>query len=258
MPYEIAYTMHRGKAGLQQQDALLLAGTVIQNDDLPVTVATVTTDDLLLAVADGVAASPSARQASRIVLEELADAVRHYPEWCHDGFVTGRHLRRVQLRLCERFASSPRGFGASSTVATVHLRADRWCAINVGDSRVYLASPATGWHQVSKDHTVLQEMIERGEAQRGQAYARIYDALSHCLVADWEEEAFAIHQHGGALAADAFLLICSDGVHDTLGPDDWPFLARGEPCDLAGIVGALRKRVLAAGAPDNFSLLAVR
>ncbi len=96
--FEIAYAMHRGKVCCQQQDCLLIDGAIHQVPVLPITAATLTADEALLAVADGVACSGGDRRiapqrASRIVLEELAIAVRDHPEWLQDGFVANRHVR---------------------------------------------------------------------------------------------------------------------------------------------------------------------
>lgn len=258
MPHEIVYCTHSGKTGYQQQDAMLVSGVVIQDNDLPVTTESVTTEDLLLAVADGVAASPSARQASRIVVEELARSLIEHRSWCQSGLITGRHLRRVHQRLCERLAGKRNGFGASSTIATVHLCAEHWVALNVGDSRVYLASAETGWRQLSQDHTLLQDMIARGEAKAGEEYASIYHSLSHCLIAEEEESHFAIHMKSGCLQPDEVLVLCTDGVHDTLDAADWPTWDTSVEDPLTQLVAAFHQQVLVAGAPDNFSIIAAR
>jgi len=106
---QTAYTMHRSKVCRQQQDCLLIDGAIHQVPVLPITASTLTADEVLLAVADGVASSGGDRriapqQASRIALEELAKAVRDHPEWLQDGFVANRHVRQVQERLADRLA----------------------------------------------------------------------------------------------------------------------------------------------------------
>ena len=110
--FEIAYTMHRGKVCRQQQDCILIDGAIHQVPVLPITAATLAADEVLLAVADGVASSGGKRriapqQASRIVLEELVRAVRERPDWLQDGFVANRHVRQVQARLSDKLADHP-------------------------------------------------------------------------------------------------------------------------------------------------------
>ena len=195
----LAYTLHRGKVCRQQQDCILIDGAIHQVPVVPITAATLTADEALLAVADGVACSGGDRRiapqrASRIVLEELAKAVRDRPEWLQDSFVANRHVRQVQARLSDRLADNPETRGAASTLAVAHVRGRRAAILNVGDSRVYRANRAGRWWRLSKDHTVLQGMIDRGEASPDTEYASLYGMLAHVLCADAEEGDFAIHR----------------------------------------------------------------
>jgi len=144
----LAYTMHQGKLCRQQQDCLLIDGTIHQDRVLPITAWSLMADEVLLAVADGVASSGGNRriapqQASRIVLEELVKAVREHLEWLQDGFVANRHVRHVrhvQAQLSDKLADNPKTYGAASTLAVAHVRSRRAAVLNVGDSRVYQAN----------------------------------------------------------------------------------------------------------------------
>ena len=57
MPIEIAYCMHRGDTP-SQQDALLVDNTVYQSAGLLPCEASLTIDDTMVAIDDGVASSP--------------------------------------------------------------------------------------------------------------------------------------------------------------------------------------------------------
>ncbi|MBL8259223.1 MAG: protein phosphatase 2C domain-containing protein [Candidatus Competibacteraceae bacterium] len=258
----IAYTLHRGKVCRQQQDGLLIDGAIYQAAALPVTALTLEKDELLVAVADGVAASGGDRriapqQAIRIALEELVQAVRDHPEWLQEGLVANRHLRRAQARLAERLAGNPRTCGAATTLALVHLKGRRAAVLNVGDSRVYGASRAGQWRRLSKDHTVLQDLIDRDEASPDIAYASLYQALAHALCADPEETDFAIHRARVAPAPGDTLILCSDGVHDELGEERMRALF--DPAlDVAAQVKVWRDAVWRKGAHDNLSLIVMR
>ncbi|HPE71766.1 MAG TPA: protein phosphatase 2C domain-containing protein, partial [Candidatus Competibacter sp.] len=185
---QIAYTMHRGKVCRQQQDCILVDGAIHQVPVLPITASTLAADEVLLAVADGVAASGGDRriapqQARRIVLEELAKAVRERPEWLREGFVANRHVRLVQARLSDKLAGNHETYGAASTLAVAHVRSYRAAILNVGDSRVYQVNQEGQWWRLSKDHTVLQDLLDRGEASPDTEYASLYGMLAHVLCA---------------------------------------------------------------------------
>ena len=79
-----------------------------------------------------------------------------------------------------------------------------------GDSRVYRLSSWGEWQQLSRDHTVLNGMIARGEAEEGEEYATC--RLQHAGLlpaADTEDADFDIHQCAAFLPGDA--LLCTDG-----------------------------------------------
>lgn len=255
----IAYTMHRGKVCRQQQDCILIDGAIHQVPGLPITALSLTGDEVLLAVADGVASSGGDRriapqQASRIVLEELLKAVQEHPEWLQDGFVANRHVRRAQARLAERLANHRKTYGAATTLAVAHVRGQHSAILNVGDSRVYQVNQEKRWRRLSKDHTVLQGMIDRGEASPDAKYASVYGMLEQVLCADSEEGDFAIHRVLVPLEPGDTLVLCSDGIHDEIGEEMlWDLF---DPAlEVAAQTKVWRDAVWTHGARDNFSLV---
>jgi serine/threonine protein phosphatase PrpC len=259
MMLTLAYTMHRGKVCRQQQDGILIDGTIHQIPVLPITALSLAGDEVVLAVADGVAASGGDRriapqQASRILLEELLKAVREYPEWLQDGFVANRHVRRAQARLAERLGGHRETYGAASTLAVAHVRGQHSAILNVGDSRVYQVNGEGRWRRLSKDHTVLQGMIDRGEASQDAEYASVYGMLEHVLCADSEESNFAIHRVLITLEPGDRLVLCSDGIHDEIGEE--MLWALFDPAlDVAAQAKVWRDEVWRHGAGDNLSLV---
>jgi protein phosphatase len=151
-------------------------------------------------------------------------------------------------------ADNPKTYGAATTIALAHIRSHRAVVLNVGDSRVYHADWEGRWQRLSKDHTVLQGMIDRSEVSPDKEYASLYDAIEHVLIADYEESDFAIHRVMATLAPGDTLVLCTDGVHDVLGEQAmWGMF---DPAlDVAGQVRVWRDAVWRAGAWDNFSLI---
>jgi serine/threonine protein phosphatase PrpC len=251
---EVAYTMHRGTPPAQQ-DALLVAGQVFQARSLTPKSATLE-GDALFAIADGVAVSPGAGRASRTVVEALPGVLADYPDAGTDGMLGTRHVRLVQQRLCSELTQGAVRYGASSTLVAVHLRGNHAAIVNVGDSRAYLVR---GAHvtQLSRDHTQLQAMRDAGELDERIEYASIYNALSDCLVADPEADVFDVHRTTLSLEPGDLFVLCSDGIHDTLGEPAWCELLAHHAVP-AQLVQAARRAVLERHAPDNFTLFAVR
>src|ERR1700674_987288 len=98
-----------------------------------------------------------------------------------EGLASTKLIRHVHGRLCDRLASNRWTHRASTTLAVVHIKEDRLAVLNVGDSRVYQADEAGQWRRLSRDHTLLEGMIDRGEAAPNKEYPSIYDGLEHML-----------------------------------------------------------------------------
>ena len=255
---EIAYTMHRGKVSRQQQDGLLVKGAIHQAPALAVKTQHLLENEALLAVADGVYSSHQPQRASRSALEALAEVVQQHPERLTEGgLINGWHLRRVQERLANRLAVQPDTYGSSTTIAVAQIQGSRAAILNVGDSRVYQAKRDGAWQRLSKDHTVLQGLIDKGEASPDQNYASLYGMLEYVLCADHESEDFALHRVVVALEAGDWLVLCSDGVHDELGEERMWALFDPER-EVGAQVKVWRDAVWAHGARDNFSLIVAK
>lgn len=250
----VAATMHKGRSG-QQQDAMCLAGKVMQEADF-VPARIPTGSPALIAIADGVAASPTAARVSLLALQALDRNVHQHPEWSMDGMINARHVRAVQQDLCDAAARGRLAANASTTLVAAQIRGNCVAIVNSGDSRAYLLRGNDSSRRLSRDHSELQNLLDSGEAEAGVAYASVYDALSDCLVAGPYAEDFAVHHETTQLASGDRLILCSDGVHDVLSETEWlaAMRAQRDPLDM---VVYTRHAVLDAGAPDNFSMLAV-
>ncbi|MBK1642688.1 serine/threonine protein phosphatase [Chromatium okenii] len=255
---EIAFTQHRGRIARSQQDALLVAQDIVQSVNAPITHCVVSQSEGLCAVADGVAISPTPHLASRAVLKSLRIACQTHPELLQEGWIAPRLIRRfIYADLCHKLAGNSRTHGAATTLALLQWRDARFSVVNVGDSRVYHVNSEGVWQCLSKDHTYRQSMIERGEISADQSVGQLYNDLEHMLIADEAEECFAVHWQQGNWAAGETFILCTDGVHDTLGDAQLAALY-DVALPVNEQVSRYRDAVLTAGAPDNFSLILLR
>lgn len=168
-----------------------------------------------------------------------------------------RHVRAAQQQLSGALASGWLKHGASTTLVGAHIRGNQLAVVNSGDSRAYLPPRGRRRGPLSRDHTQRRCLLDEGFAVDGVEYASIYDALSDCLVADPEAADFAVHRQTTTLRPGDRLLLCSDGVHDVLDGSAWltDIAQQRSPSDL---VRGTRSLVLKNGAPDNFSMIAIR
>jgi PPM family protein phosphatase len=117
------------------------------------------------------------------------------------------------------------GMGTTLTLA-YHYEAEL-LVIHVGDSRAYLFRDET-LHQVTQDHTVVAEMVRRGELDSAEARRH---RLRHVItnVVGGTEVGVHAEAHSVELRRDDALLLCSDGLTEMLSHSDITEVLRGEP-----------------------------
>lgn len=166
---------------------------------------------LLLAVADGVSASPAAAAVSMLVLKQLT----HLWQKCgqsgesSDIRLDSRMLRRCQQHITSQLGKKPTSYGASTTVAALEVADGRFKAINAGDSRVWRYRQGI-LEQLSVDHCFAQEL----QPKPGQQLAQCYQALTSYLAADPDAEDFVVSVTEGSIQQGDQFLLTTDGIHD--------------------------------------------
>jgi serine/threonine protein phosphatase PrpC len=138
-----------------------------------------------------------------------------------------------------------------STVVGLVVRDRQFGILWAGDSRAYLYRDGM-LHQLTRDHTQVQEMVDRGlmrpEDAEGHPMGHI---LARAVGVQPALEIDAIVDE--AMPGDLFLL-CSDGLHGVLtGEEITAVLAQDGRLSPATLIAACIER----GAPDNVSIIAV-
>ncbi|EIJ70486.1 PP2C family protein-serine/threonine phosphatase [Pasteurella bettyae] len=210
--FQLTYCQQAGNKHQKNQDALFNGKAVYQWQLKNAESDILDDKKVILGVADGISNCPKPQLASRFLMEKIATCKALNAAW----------LRNVQAELCERFALSD--FGTSSTFVGCELHFDEKSAVgngnvlNVGDSRAYKISATDEWSQLSFDHSVLAEMKAQGLALAEIEYAAMYHALSDCITADFDAADFRIHSAAFQLEKGESILLCSDGLHDYITP----------------------------------------
>ena len=211
----------------KQQDALLINNKVIQHDGLIAQRQQIPATAMwCVAVADGVAASPKAEQASISVLEAVRQQQQTMPE-------STKRFSQIQHDLAQRMAEHSQTHSASSTLALVQNSApEGYVTIqHLGDSRVYYFSRfKQAWQCLTKDHVYLEELKAEGIAQADQEYSSIYNMLTGYFCADWSHELLYEPPQQHVLSEGDALLLCTDGLHEALDSQHWL-----SPCEMPSL-----------------------
>jgi serine/threonine protein phosphatase PrpC len=169
-----------------------------------------------LALADGVSSSYAGRLAAETAVREALATLRANGAPSKAELVR-RAVQRAHEAVCQLpYPGSPLDEPqATLAVALIH-ESTLWYAW-VGDSRVYLLEPGTA-RQLSKDDSWLQDRLDLGEAYATAIASPDAHFVTQCL--GTRDETPQVHVGHAALAADALVLLCSDGL--------WNYLANAD------------------------------
>ena len=217
-----------------------------------------------MVVADGIRGMPAGALASSMALRTLVDLVVKTPDWImrmnrRKAAVVKRRLtqrfRQVDEALREYGERDPRlaGMGTTLTVAA-SLGSDLFLA-HVGDSRAYLLR-GDELHQLTRDHTLAQAMIEGGIAGAEDAVVhgmrRVLTAALGSTAQPTDPEVQRLYlRHGDQL------LLCTDGLTESVDSETIRSILR--TADSAeGACSALIDAALRGSGNDNVTVVLAR
>ena len=99
--------------------------------------------------------------------------------------------------------------GMGTTLVAVLIKGRKATVINVGDSRAY-GIDADGIHQITKDHSLVQMMVDKGELTPERA--QTYPGKNFITRAIGTEPIIISDLFHRNLAKGDFILLCSDGL----------------------------------------------
>lgn len=203
----------------------------------------------LWAVADGMGGHEGGEWASAKIVEKIGET--ELPEDFDEACDTiEAALRKANRAILVEARQRRRQMG--STVVVLLVRGGRYAVLWVGDSRAYVLRDGD-LIQLSRDHTQVQEMVDRGIMRPEEA---IGHPMGHILsrAVGVRDEMEVARVTGEVHPGDAFLL-CSDGLHGYVEEGDiMRLLGRGSP---DRVTEELISLTLANGAPDNVTVIAI-
>jgi len=150
-------------------------------------------------------------------------------------------------------ASSDTGKRGMGTTVVALLCIGKKAVIgHVGDSRVYLFRNGRA-HQLTEDHTIIQEQLKRGLITRDQiATAENKNVITRAVGI---QPSVAVDTLVTDLIPGDLYLLCSDGLHGYLADDELPALLAQEP--RAQLSDQLVDLANTRGGKDNITAIAV-
>jgi serine/threonine protein phosphatase PrpC len=201
------------------------------------------------AVADGMGGHENGRWASATVAEAIAGATL-VGALDADGASVKGAIRGANDRIREAGAAAGKRMG--STVVALLAGEGRYACFWVGDSRGYLLR-GRDLRQVTRDHTQVEMMVERGLLERESARKHpLANVLSRAVGV---EEDLQVDAATGELQPGDVFLLCSDGLTGVVS--DAEIAEKLDRLQPQAAADTLKDMVLARGAPDNVTIIIV-
>ena len=204
------------------------------------------------AVADGMGGHNGGEVASREAVKAFAESMRGAGEV---NGVTLRHaLEAANLHVYETAREDFSLYGMGTTFTALGTRGRTAVIAHVGDSRAYLLRAFT-LRQLTKDHSLVQEMVDRGLIT--QREARFHPRRNVITRALGIAGNISVDVFEFSVRAGDCILLCTDGLTGDLEDEDLLEIltsgASDEACLKTMIEEAMRK-----GSTDNITAMLVR
>lgn len=213
----------------------------------------------LAIVADGMGGANAGEVASSLAIDSLEasfamngwNAVAGSDSGIRDFLRTC--IQKANRAILAHVEAFPESVGLGTTVVMAWVRSGKahvaWC----GDSRCYCFNPNKGLRLLTKDHSLVQELVDRGDIRLEEAFGHPdNNVITRCLGdvdAVTEPELLTYGLHDGDV-----LLLCTDGLCGYCRDSLIEKIMYRHYADLPGCRDALLKAAIDAGGQDNITI----
>ena len=207
-------------------------------------------DGLLAVVCDGMGGARSGNVASQMAVRLFGDAVLEgfqLPQVPSPDELLRTAAELANERIYDRALNDPSCLGMGTTLVAALVREGTVHVINVGDSRAYAISRA-GIRRVTRDHSVVEDLVARGEITPDEA--RLHPQKNLITRALGADAAAQPDLYQLPAVPGEFLLLCSDGLSNVVTDQELLYeVIHGGASDQC--CQRLLDVALSRGAPDN-------
>ena len=208
-------------------------------------------DALLAVVCDGMGGAKSGNVASRLASEVFSEEVKRSfsadltPDEAEHMLRAAAKLANISVFEQSQLSEDYAGMGTTLVAALTYPRAT--LVLNIGDSRAYLIN-ADGVQCITRDHSVVEMMVQRGELTPEQA--KTHPSKNLITRAVGTEETVFSDVFRVQTEPEDCILLCSDGLSNQMADQEILFEvvhgARRDDC-CRRLLEIAKNR----GAPDN-------
>jgi len=209
----------------------------------------------IFVVCDGMGGANAGNIASTLAAETFIDyMIKHVQNFTNQSDVAQKMTDAVLIANTKVFDKSTQdlefaGMGTTLTAAISTKFGE--VVANVGDSRMYHVTDSEVF-QITRDHSVVEDMIERGEISRDEAHVHPNKNLITRAIGTSVHEPPDIFLLN--LKPGEYILLCSDGFSNLASKNEiFTRLKKGKP--VKNSCEAFLDLALSRGAPDNVTVV---
>lgn len=206
----------------------------------------------LLIVADGMGGHQAGDTASRYTVEVIVDCIKRDKER-NPIRILRAAIENANRKILEKAAGDERLHGMGTTVVAATVVDEYLYVANVGDSRLYLIREHMT--QVTKDHSLVEEMVRMGEITREQA--RNHPDKNIITRAVGADQKIAVDFFDMRLEKEDILLLCSDGLSNMIEDAEIEQIIKNGK-ELPEIAMSLIAKANQNGGKDNIAVVLAR
>lgn len=206
----------------------------------------------LYIVADGMGGHRAGEYASRYTIERVVASVSRSPG-AEPIIVLKDAIRKANELLIREAAedTDKKGMGTTLVIATIY--GDHMYVANIGDSRLYIVN--SGITQITKDHSLVEEMVRIGEMDESQAWEHPdKNIITRAIGATPEVEADFFEVD---LTPEDTILMCSDGLTNMIRDEDIMEIINSEKT-VETQVRTLIETANSNGGKDNITVVMIK
>ena len=212
---------------------------------------------LLCVVCDGMGGAKSGNVASTLAVEVFVEEIRRCWTAGMESDKVDQMLRSAaklaNFTVYDQAAQFEEFDGMGTTLVAALIQNKKATILNVGDSRAY-GIDRSGIRQITKDHSLVQLMVDRGELTA--EVAKSYPGKNFITRAIGTEPIVLCDIYHHALNRGDYLLLCSDGLSNLMDDQEILFevvhgVNKQHCCKRLLNIAKMR------GAPDNVTSVLV-
>jgi len=216
----------------------------------------------LIVVADGMGGMNAGEVASKLAIETIREyfspekltaevlKTRYTIEkYMNDAIVAAD----MKIKAVAKSRPETKGMGTTIVIGWIidGMLYISWC----GDSRAYVYNPSAGLHQISKDHSYVQNLVDKGSITRDEAFDfPDSNIITRCLSDGTTKAKPESLLKPYEVCDNDIIMLCTDGLSGMIRDNEMESIIRQNEHNMDALVDELIKAACEAEGSDNITI----